>query len=304
MRFTERDGRILQAIQDYDGVLARRQIKQLFWPESSWRVLHRRLAYLHYHQYIAKPDLEDRKVRPIPEPVVWLDWRGALQVAGQNGLKVEPPNKDNENQLRKLERELHKAEMRWLREPLWSQLSHDLHLVDIRLRLEYSAGQHPDLVLEEWVNESDFRSRLDTVSVKSGQGGREKKRGVIPDGSFVVSDLARKREGKPHRARFLLEVDMATHDHANFGRRKAIPGAAYISSDAYHVRFGSNTGRWLVVTTGEVRMKNLAHQIECEVSERKNLFVLTTNEQFIKSDPLVDAIWWRAGDDTAKSLLR
>ena len=85
-------------------------------------------------------------------------------------------------------------------------------------------------------------------------------KGVCPDGYFVIVDEERKAQGKPCRARFLLELDMATHDNPSFGIEKAAAGAAYIHHPSYKVRFGSNSGRWLVVTTGDVRMKNLMHQ--------------------------------------------
>ena len=305
MRFTERDGQILDAIHAYDGVLARRQIKQLFWPESSWRVLHRRLAYLHYHSYIAKPDLDDRKIRPIPEPVVWINWRGALHLAGKSGIKVQSPNGSNEYQIRKLRTQLRKSGFRWLREPNWSQLSHDLTVVDIRLALQNACVTNSDLEITEWVNESVFRANPDVIEIinRYKSNTRKIKRGVIPDGAFLFSDLRRKRQEKPYKGRFLLELDMASHDNSSFGMEKAAVGVAYVKSDAYRKRFGSNSGRWLVVTTGSVRMKNLIKQTKQCAGDGANLFFFSTLDLLEEEDPFISPVWFKVMQDEPVSLL-
>ena len=46
MLFQKRDGEILHAIYDNDGVLGKRHIKKLFWFEKTWRAMERRLALL------------------------------------------------------------------------------------------------------------------------------------------------------------------------------------------------------------------------------------------------------------------
>ena len=100
MQFQERDGRILWAIHENDGVLAKRQVKALFWPHATWRAMEKRLAKLHLGEYLAWPELGQRKLHPIPEPLCWLGWRGAGWVAGNLELKVKPIRKSNETQLR------------------------------------------------------------------------------------------------------------------------------------------------------------------------------------------------------------
>ena len=42
MRFQDRDGEIIQAIKKYDGVLSRRQVKDLFWKDASSKTMERR----------------------------------------------------------------------------------------------------------------------------------------------------------------------------------------------------------------------------------------------------------------------
>ena len=76
MRFQARDGHILQAIQQYDGVLARRQVQTLFWQDASPKTMERRLGLLFHNGYLNMPSLEQRRIYPIPEPIVWLGWRG------------------------------------------------------------------------------------------------------------------------------------------------------------------------------------------------------------------------------------
>ncbi len=76
MHFQDRDELILHAIQDYGGVIAKRQIHDLFWMGKSERAMQKRLSKLHDHEYINWPTLEHRKQKPIPEPIIWLGWKG------------------------------------------------------------------------------------------------------------------------------------------------------------------------------------------------------------------------------------
>ena len=52
MRFQERDGEILQAIYERDGVMAKRQLKTLFWPEKTDRAMEKRLTKLYRLGYL------------------------------------------------------------------------------------------------------------------------------------------------------------------------------------------------------------------------------------------------------------
>lgn len=47
MRFQARDREIFFAVQKYDGILTRRQIKAIFWPQASVQAMERRLTLLH-----------------------------------------------------------------------------------------------------------------------------------------------------------------------------------------------------------------------------------------------------------------
>lgn len=307
MRFQARDGRILRTIYDYDGVVAKRQLKRLFWAGKSDRAMEKRLSLLYHNGYLNWPDMGQWRSQPIPEPVCWLGWKGALWLAGQRGLNVQPPGKTNENQLRKLERALRDGGLRWVREPRWSQLPHDLAIIDVRLRLVEAIGELPHLTLERWVPEGSFSASMDVVEyTTNGRNGRgrRRKRGVRPDGYFIVRDSLRADRGQPARARFLLEVDNATHDLPSFGREKILPGVAYLKDPAYQARFGASSGRWLVVTLGtKRRMHNLLAKAEEVAGEEAGLFWFATFDELEARQPLTAPVWHQAGRDEPFALV-
>ena len=295
MRFQDRDGQILEVVHSYDGVLARRQLKSMFWPDASVKAMERRISLLKRNGYLDWPNRKQRRMRPIPEPIVWLGWAGAQYVAGQMGIEVDPPTAPGENQLRTLQRTLRERGIRWLREPRWIQLVHDLAIVDFRLAIERSAAIIPTLTLEEWVSEGEFRSSMDTVEYRiTDRDGkvRTEKRGVRPDGFFVISDDTRRRKGEKHKARMLLELDFSTHPLKRIAER-AVLYATYITSPQYKARFGYKSGRWLFVTTSEVRLKHLKQHTENAVGKRAFFFWFTTRDKIEGNNLLTDPIWLR-----------
>lgn len=305
MRFQERDGDILQAIYDYDGVLARRHLQAIFWPNASAQAMERRLSLLYHNSYLDFPNAVQRRTKPIPEPLVWLGYNGAMWVAGSKGVSVKEPESEKETQLRSLERRLRERGIRWMREPRWSQLEHDLKVVDFRLAVEDAVSKIPSLSLLEWVSEGAFLSNTDVIDYTffgSDGKSRRKRKGVRPDGYFVIADEFRRIKGTPAHARFLLEFDHATYDNARFGREKAVPGVAYIKSGEYKARFGYNSGRWLVVTTGNVRMKNLISQTQQNIGLAAKVFFFTTLDLFRTTNVLTTPIWWQADTEGPKSL--
>jgi hypothetical protein len=304
MQFQERDGAILAAIYEYGGVLARRHLKSMFWPEATLRAALKRLAKLVDNGYLARPTTHQRKTQPIPEPVYWLGWKGILWIAAQTGAAVEPPTNQGENQMRRLARRLRDRGIRWLREPRWIQLAHDLAVVDFRLAVERAVGEVPALRLEQWIHESEFRSDGDTVEYRiAGRDGkvRQAKKRVYPDSYFVVVDEGRLAQGLLARARFLLELDHATHANERFGREKVAPGLAYVKSPEYKARFGENSGRWLVVTTGRVRMRNLMRQTRQVAGA--GVFLFTTFDWLDTGNVLTDPVWRQVGREEPMPLL-
>jgi len=296
MIFQERDAAILKAIHDFDGVLARRHIQEMFWQGRSKQAMETRLSKLYHNGYLDWPNEKHRRFRSIPEPLVWLGWKGIMVVAQNKGIETKAPKSENENQMRLLQADLRRCGIRWQREPNWNQPQHDLAVVDFRIAVERSADQLSKMELDHWVSESEFRANLDRITFTfKGNKGRLQKRtkGVCPDGFFCLIDKERQLSSSPHKARFLLEVDMATHDNPSFGIEKAAAGAAYIQSDLYRQRFGANAGRWLIVTTSEVRMKNLMRQTKKRVEKFSHLFFFTTLGQISNGNILTHPIWWQ-----------
>jgi len=295
MKFQKRDGQLLHALHDYE-LLGRRHVKYLFWPDSSTRAMEMRLSLLYHNGYINWPSDQQRRNKPIPEPVIWLGWRGAVWIAGQSGLDVKAPKKGTEHYLRPFSKHLRGKGFRWLREPRWMQLEHDLAIVDFRLAVEEAATKLPFLKLEEWIPEGTWLSDHDVVEyqVKAKDGEFSvRKKGIRPDGYFSIVDHNRKIKGSAVRSRFLLEVDMSTHPRSRFGREKAAPGVAYIQSPEYKDRFGYQSGRWLVVTTGNLRMRNLMHQTKKETGTDAKSFLFTTFSHLKTENILTDLIWHR-----------
>ena len=306
MQFQDRDASILGAIQDYGGVLAKRQVHSIFFPGKSKRAMQKRLSKLKGSEYINWPSFNQRKLHPIPEPILWLDWKGALLLANNANLKIQKLKTINENQLRLFERVLRAKGLRWLREPRWIQLNHDLTTVDIRLKFEKDVQDFSHLRLDRWINETVFRSNMDriTFSYKDTKGHRRQgKRGVIPDGFLCIVDQKRQSKGLPAKANFLLEVDMATHSNPNFSMEKAAAGAAYIKSRDFKTRFGSNSGRWLIITTSDVRMQHLMEHTHKRIPTKSNLFFYTTLSNFFSKNVFSEAIWSICDQSHKQSLL-
>lgn len=306
MRLQKRDGEIFQAIYHYDGILARRQIKSMFWPRSTIQAMEHRLSLLYHNGFLTWPDTNQRRTKPIPEPVVWLGWRGILHLAGEMEIDVPFPNNPGENQMRLLEKRLREEGIGWQREPRWSQLGHDIAVNDFRFAIERAAIKWPSVTLERWIPEGDFLREMDTIEFEyKDQDGKSKKRrkGVRPDGYFVLLDHLRQINNSPARARFLLEFDNGNHPLTRFGRDKAVPGAAYIRSREYKQRFGFNSGRWLVVCNGEKRMHNLKARTEKAVGVNASLFLFSTMDQIEAETVLNMPIWMRGGSNKVISLV-
>lgn len=228
MYFQERDGEIVTALSRYDGVLAKRHLRSLFWPGASWRAMEMRLSLLYHQGYLDWPNAEQWRTKPIPEPMCWLGWKGALWLAGRSGIDVQPPRAVNESQLRLLNNRLREQGWRWLREPRWNQLRHDLTVVDVRLAIERAVGGLPYLTLEDWVLESEFRAVPDEVeyTVTLGNGKRlHKKRGVIPDGYFVLVDHYRQPKVYQHEHGSYSKWTWARTILLAFFKRRCWPGA-------------------------------------------------------------------------------
>ncbi|MFH2039951.1 MAG: replication-relaxation family protein [Chloroflexota bacterium] len=258
MRLTGRDQHILEAIHAYDGLIGFSQIQRMYFSCKSQA--ERRMMLLYQHKYVNRPNFDERK--RLPEMVYWLDKRGAEIIASLEGSSL--------------------AEFTWRKEPRWFQVEHDLAVNDFRLDLLEACHSNPDVTLETWVPESEFWSYPDKV-VYTYQDNKMK-RNIRPDGFFILTT-------GEHRIRYLLEIDRSTEDNPRFLREKILPGLAYIRSQAYEDRFGHRSGRWLVVTTGERRLRNMLQQ--AHRGDAKGLFYFTTFDKITNKSILLSPIWRR-----------
>ncbi len=308
MRFQQRDDSILKTIQSYDGVLARRQIKAMFWQDTSNQAMERRLSLLFHNHYLNWPNAEQRRTRPIPEPIVWIGWRGILHLAEQQtNLDAAEPKNCSENQMRILEAKLRKIGIYWQREPHWSQLAHDIATNDFRMHIEKAVSKLPSITMEPWQTESTFRRDMDIISYEylNRNGQKENvKHGVRPDGFFTLVDHLRQINNQPAKARFLVEYDNSTHPLFRFGIHKALPGLNYIRSQAYKNRFGFNSGRWLVICKSETRLKHLKSQTENVLGKQASNFLFSIVSDLNYQTVLTSPVWHLGGSTCRESLVK
>jgi len=268
MRLTQRDTHILEAIHAYDGILSFSQIQHLFFSGKSQA--EQRLKLLYQNRYINRPDVNQR--RRLPEMVYWLDKRGAEVVASLQGIPLR--------------------ELGWRQEPRWFQVEHDLAVNDFRLTMNAALVKNPEISLESWIPESEFWSYPDTITY--AYNSHTLKRNIIPDGYFMLSH-------NRLRIRYLLEIDRSTEDNPRFLREKILPGMAYLKTQAYENRFGHRSGRWLVITTGERRLRNML--LQAKRARTEGLFYFTTYAQLSVESILLEPIWRRADRDDLVPLI-
>lgn len=307
IHFQQRDESILRAIQSYDGMLTRRQIKAMFWQDASNQAMERRLSLLFHNHYLNWPNLEQRRTRPIPESIIWLGWRGILHLAEQQtSLLIGEPKNDSENQMRMLEARLRKVSIYWLREPNWNQLAHDIAINDFRMQVQKAVSKLPSITMEPWQTEGTFRRDMDIISYEfeNRSGQKEKmKHGVRPDGFFTLVDHLRQINNQPAKARFLVEYDNSTHPLYRFGKQKALPGLNYIRSQAYRNRFGFNSGRWLVICKSETRLEHLKSQTEYVIGKQASNFLFSIASELNYQTVLTSPVWHLGASNSRVSLV-
>ncbi|MCB2160504.1 replication-relaxation family protein [bacterium] len=252
----------------FDGMLGFSQLKRMFFTGTSQAK--QRLKLLYQNKYLNRPGKEQR--RRIPEMIYWLDKGGAKIVSSLNGTPLN--------------------EFSWRKQPRWFQVEHDLAVNDFRLDMEQACKFDPDIELVTWTPESEFWAFPDKVSYSYQD--RSQKRKIRPDGYFMLST-------PNHNIRYLLEIDRGTEDNPRFLREKILPGLAYIETKAYKNRFGHNSGRWLVVTTGKKRLANMLRQAKRAGTEGK--FYFTTFDQLSPQTILQAPIWQREDRDEVLPLV-
>lgn len=274
MVLTPRDRRILQHIHTFDGFLADYQVQRLEF--TGMRQCQDRLAKLFHNGFLNRTNRRGRT--SFDSMIYWLTSEGAEIVAGGS-------NQDW-------------SDFRWQKQLRPDLIEHNRLVNDFSLDVLEAIGLAPDLSLYLMVNESVFRSDSDRVTFQT-QTGKRAQRNIIPDRFFIIE---REDEPKPFRSRLLLELDLATHPNNRFADQKILPGIAYLHSDAYLQRFGSNSGRWLVVTTSLRRLAYLKETAERAAGRDSMLWYFTTFEQVSAESVLTAPIWLPGGKEAPIAL--
>lgn len=271
---TERDREILSDIYEFDGQLADFQVKRLrFGDNADMQQTKKRLSILFHKGYLNR--LNRAGWTRYGCNVYWLTKRGLEEVLGTRGEELS--NKDRPT------------------EPRWAQLDHDIIANDITLTFVDACNKSEgEFTLQEWYPERFFRSNKDKVSFVNLAGSKTE-RMVFPDRMFIV-DRKQLRPDEPFRARLLLELDLSNHPNKRFAEEKVLPGTAYIKdSEAYERRFGSRSGRWLVVTTSQERLEYLLKTVQV-AKEFSSMWYFTDLTSVTVDTVLTESIWTRIRD--------
>ena len=278
IRLTFRDIRILETIHAFDGLLSLKQIDLLFFSGQGRSQPRARMRALFDNDYVQMPDLEAIHKVPLGEAVYWLDRKGASIVAGLQGKKL--------------------SEFKWRRKPRFAQIEHDLRVNDFYIAVRKACQRDNNLHLVTWLPESEFAMQPDRVSFET-LSGKLRERTMQPDGYFAIERQA--SFGRLKQFNFLLEIDMGTEDNPRFAREKVRPGVAYLKSESYANRFGTRHGRYLIVTSGERRMRNMKSQTERNGGN--GLFYFSTFEDIKSGSVLTAPAWLLAGHDKRRRIV-
>jgi hypothetical protein len=224
---TDRDKKILQSIQAFEGFLSLQQIRDLYFPCTSGgrEAALRRCRRLRQAGYLIEATKQERKL--IPTKIYWLGKRGYKLCAAGHA----------------------QGAFRWRKKPRLDRVAHDLSVNDFHLDILQAA---PLLKFElvEWCPGYTFETHPDTVSFTNSRQKLTRRR-IEPDSFFTL------RSGE-HFYRFGLEVELAPKDTNRLMNDKILPLLAWIKSDVYKRRFGYNSGGFLFTfsdqTTGLMRL--------------------------------------------------
>jgi len=275
---TSRDKRILETIHAFDGIISLRQIDHLFFSGRYRSQPRARMRLLYDNAFVNMPGPENIHQVPIGETIYWLDREGAAVVAGLHGQSTK--------------------QFHWRSKPRYSLIEHDLRVNDFRIAMREACNWHSKLELVSWIPESEFIRSPDRITYET-LSGKNAKRSVRPDGYFLLDRTA--RLGPTKQFAFLLEIDMGSEDNPRFAREKVRPGLAYIGSEQFAKRFGLRHGRYLVVSTGRRRIRNMKAQ--AERSGGKGLFYFSTFDKVTPESVLTEPIWMLAGHQDPRSII-
>jgi hypothetical protein len=283
MVLTDRDVRVLEHIHEYNGLLCAEQVMTLEF--SGLYQTKDRLSKLFHNGYIWRTSRAGQL--SCGTMVYWLDKKGADTVAQARGQEL--------------------GSIKFKSTLSWGSVRHELLGNDFTLIMIEACRAADDFEFSHYVSERNFRDDHDRVQLPDG---KDKTRGVIPDGFYLIQRPDRSNPDRVFQARLLLEIDLSTHPNKVFGRDKVIPGTIYVTqSEAYQQRFGDPGsdrgvgGRWLVVTTSDKRIDFLKATTERAAGENAFIWYFTTLERVTAESVLTQPIWRQGGHQRMVSLL-
>lgn len=290
MKFTNRDGQILQSVFRF-GLLTRKQIERLHFKSSHGQShstttsrARLRLKLLFHNGYLERMPLPVALGAWAWEPVYRLDSRGAEKVALDLGR--------NKKEILYWGRGDHKDK----RPPSVTHLflEHALSINDFRIAVVCAAEQK-GFQVEKWLDDRQLKSQEYKDYVLVSDKGKHRSVAVIPDAYFALNLGER-------RAHFLLELDRATMPNSRW-KTRVNAYLAYIRSGNYSERYKTRSLRILTATTTEERLWNLKE------TTRKagggEVFWFTTIDKVTPESVLFAPIWRLANDerDSARKVL-
>jgi hypothetical protein len=266
MRLTERDKRIVKAVNDFR-IMRQDQVERLHFTSATRA--QKRLWLLWQHSFLKRqflPVLGGVQNSPI------------LYLVDRPGVKL-------------LQREFDytKDDLRYSKNNKLSNrfLKHTLGLSEIRLSVELSCRRH-DFVLEVWRDEKWLKQNYDYVQTR-----RKSRVPVLPDSYFKIK-VGQTPIGKSIHLHFFLEYDRSLENLAFF-RRKIETYWAYFYSGKCKERYGTNRIRVLTVTEGGISHKGRG-RLKSVQDVTKGLgdhtwFWFTSQDKVMREDFLTAPIW-------------
>lgn len=271
MNLTERDVRIFRTIRAFDGCMSEPQIRALEF--TGERQCKDRLSKLYQNGYVERSDW---RLKNYAQAMLYRLDKKAVEVLSD--LEGIPPNQFH------YRREFPKL------------IAHSLRVNDVRVMCTLAMQQEEHWELAEWVSEAQFNTQADRVNYRTPEGTK-KTRVMKPDGYFIlvndVQDIV---------FRAFVEVDLSNEDNGRILEEKVYPYIAYIESSTYQERFGAQTARVLVVTTGAKRVENMKRKTERAVGKKAGYFWFTSFQELSPNTFFEKPVWYIGGGEGPASI--
>ena len=269
IRLSEKDKQIFDMLYACDGIMAIRQIKELFYPDNKDESgVRSRMRKLFDWKYLNQPD--ENQIRHVPEHIYWLDVDGYKVVYGRMGRVV------TQNDIPRLKKIA--TFNPWI-------LEHHLEVVDVRIKFMQTAQAHEEIELLRWVGERNFRQWKMKATFKDAHNQTASKI-VIPDGFFSL----RTPSGVAH---YLLEVDRGKESHTVIEADKIRAGVNLLTSKVYQYYLAATTGRYLIITTSWPRIE-LMRQYTRQAGAAEAYYFSTLDDVLNSQSPITEPIWQMA----------